>query len=292
MKENIVKFKRVYIEITNKCNLSCEFCPKTTRVPLEMSLENFEKVIIQVKEFTKYIYLHVMGEPLFHSEFESILDLIRKHNLKAVITTNGVLIDKQSKVIIEHCDCVHKIVFSLHSFEANANGIDFNGYLKKIVNFAKLSSKKKIINVLRLWNEDNTTKKGYNSLNDDILNTLEKYFVKTINQFTIRDEKLADNIYLQKSSIFEWTDESVKNNVGFCYGLRTHFAVLSDGTVVPCCLDNNGNIRLGNIFSESLYDIIFSKKARAIYDGFSKRKLIENRCKTCGFIQERIVNKI
>ena len=70
---------------------------------------------------------------------------------------------------------------------------------------------------------------------------------------------------------------------GFCYGMLDHVGVLADGTVVPCCLDADGEITLGNIFESDLSEILASPRARAIADGFKHHQKVEPLCRRCGY---------
>ena len=92
-------FKKIYIEITNICNLKCKFCPETSRKKEQMELEKFEEVISKIHNHTKLVALHVKGEPLLHSKLEDILKILEKYNLKANITTNGTLIKEKIDII-------------------------------------------------------------------------------------------------------------------------------------------------------------------------------------------------
>jgi radical SAM protein with 4Fe4S-binding SPASM domain len=59
---------------------------------------------------------------------------------------------------------------------------------------------------------------------------------------------------------------------------------LADGQVVPCCLDADANMLLGNVFNEELSDILLSAKAQKIHNGFKNNKITEEYCRSCGFI--------
>ena len=86
------KFKKVYIEITNVCNLSCNFCPKTSRNYKFMNREEFSYILNEVRPFTEHIYLHLMGEPLLNQEIEYFLAESKKKGLNVNLTTNGTLL--------------------------------------------------------------------------------------------------------------------------------------------------------------------------------------------------------
>lgn len=283
------RFKKVYIEITNICNLSCEFCPKTKRKLSFMSEESFREVIKKVKPYTDYVYFHLMGEPLLNKEINKFLDICDEFDLKANITTNGTLL-KENKDILLKSKALRQVNISLHSFEANDSNIELEQYIKEIVDFAKRAQKESnIITALRLWNMDTEELKASNGLNTNIFNILEEglnidYSIAE-KLLEVDRMKLGDRIYLNMAEKFEWpdilkidTDEEV-----FCYGLRDQIGIHVDGTVVPCCLDSEGNIPLGNIFNESLDKIINSKRATDLYDGFSRRCAVEELCQKCGY---------
>lgn len=283
------KFKRIYIEITNICNLSCDFCPKTSRKNEFMNVERFDKVINKIKGHTEHVYFHLMGEPFLNPNLEKFLEISRENNIKVNITTNGTLINKVKDIIINGLE-VRQINISLHSFEANQEGIDFKEYIDNIIKFIKeVTEKTETICTLRLWNLD-TKYTAKNNMNIDIFKLLEREFelqcelkesLKEKNSY-----KLKQNVYLSMGEKFKWpsNEEEEMNERAFCYGLRDHIGILVDGTVVPCCLDSNGNIPLGNILENSLEEILNCERARSIYDGFSQRKAVEELCRKCGFI--------
>lgn len=284
------KFKKIYIEITNICNLSCSFCPKTKRKQEFISCEKFESILKGIDPLTEYLYFHLMGEPLLHPELEKLLSIAEKYNKKVVITTNGTLISNRQDILLKS-KAIYKIVFSLHSFEANSSDISMEEYLRNILAFCKNSNDStNIITAMRLWNFDKNELKGDNSLNDEILEVISKAFdVEKPNADKLignRGLKLSDRIYLQTAQRFEWPDKNkdIITDKIFCYGLRDHFGIQVDGTVVPCCLDNNGEIPLGNIFKEKINDILESERAQNIFDGFSNRIACEELCKRCDFV--------
>ena len=283
------KFKKVYIEITNVCNLSCNFCPKTSRNLKFMDKESFEHIVKNIRPYTEHVYFHLMGEPFLNKELGHFLEISKENQLKVNITTNGTLISEVKDILI-NAQALRQVNISLHSFEANEEQIDFNEYINNIINFVKEATEKtNIICSLRLWNLD-TKYNASNNLNIDIFELLEQEFelncdlkecLKEKNSF-----KLKNNVYISMGEKFKWPslNEEELGERAFCYGLRDQIGILVDGTVVPCCLDSEGSIPLGNIFDSSLEEILNSKRANEIYDGFSGRKAVEELCKRCGFI--------
>ncbi|MFI3227011.1 MAG: radical SAM protein [Clostridia bacterium] len=274
------KFKKVYVEITNVCNLSCNFCPKTSRIAKFMSVENFLYIAKEVKKHSDYIYLHVKGEPLFHKNLAEILQICEDLSLKVCLTTNATLLKEQKELLLSS-NSIHKLHISLHSFEASDINLTLEDYLQNIVDLIEKST---FITVLRLWNDggmddlnENICKMLKNSLNldFDILKNMEKNI------------KIRQKCYVEFGEKFSWANINgeVINESGFCYGLRDQIAILVDGTVVPCCLDNDGVINLGNIYKNSLEDIYLSELSQNIVSNFSNRKLYHKLCTTCGFIR-------
>ena len=280
------RFKRIYIEITNICNLSCDFCPKTGRPAQFMSSESFDAILRKITGRAEFLYFHVMGEPLLHNEIGMFLDLCGKYGFKANITTNGTLIDKAADSILP-MPALRQVNFSMHSFEANIDKYPLSGYLDKIFEFiGRAQKERKLLIGLRLWNISESSK---NKNNDYILMRIEKEFYSGIvieNKLTpINGIKLAENVFLYQAAAFDWPDIAREDigGRGFCYGLRDQAAILVDGTVVPCCLDAEGIINLGNIFEQDFDGIINGSRAIGLYSGFSKRQAVEKLCKKCGY---------
>ena len=271
-------YSKIYVEITNICNMNCSFCHGHSRVPKQMSRDEFLSVLEKIKDYTKYIYYHLMGEPLSHPELPQFIKLADENGFKSIITTNGTLLKQRGDALIEAG--VHKVNISVHSFE-NGSQEQFEGYLTNLVDFARKANDKGIIVVFRLWNN------GFdNGRNNDIINFFKNSF-KTEWSENSKGFKIKEKMFLEYGERFSWPDlnAQVQGSDVFCYGLRDHFGILSDGTVVPCCLDSNGVINLGNIFKEDLSDILNSERAKAIKFGFDCRKAVEELCQKCGYAQ-------
>ena len=267
-------YKKIYLEITNVCNLDCSFCHKTKRKKHFLTEEEFTYLATEIKPHTDYLYFHLMGEPLLHPLSGKFLDIANKLGFRVTIATNGMLIkEKQDELLGK---ALYKITFSLHSYEANINDISLEEYLDNILSFCKKAEKEGTICVLRLWNEG-----GENILNDKIISILKQHFSFSENR---KGYTLSEKIYLESAEKFIWPDkEAPTQNVHFCMGLRDHIGVLCDGSVVPCCLDADGEITLGNLFNEKLSDIVSSDKAKAIVKGFSESRCTENLCSRCQY---------
>lgn len=269
--------KKAYLEITNICNLSCSFCPGTKREKRFMSSEDFRFLAGRLRPHTDYLYLHLMGEPLLHPELEAILSSAGELGFKLIITTNGTLLPKRGELLLSS-PAVHKLNISLQSFEANPAG-ELEGYIFACADFAKAAGEAGKLCVLRLWNQ-----KGLNSLNPQIESLLRQYFPRPWAE-SRGSLRLAERVYLEPGERFDWPDMEAQDRGEscFCYGLRDQVGVLCDGTVVPCCLDHEGDIPLGNLFRQELPEIMSTDRARNIYNGFSQRRAAEPLCRRCGY---------
>lgn len=257
------RFKKIYIEITNICNLSCSFCAPHNRKKEYMDLDDFNYILSQIKEYTDYIYLHVKGEPLMHPHINEFIDLANQKGFFVNITTNGTLID------ILYNKNIRQINYSMQS----TNDIEkVRLTIRKLRNFIKDTN---IYLSLRLWSEQ--------SKNNIILKQmlLEEFEVNEI-----QDKKQLDkNIFLSIESEFEWPDinNDEETTEGYCYGLKDHIAILVDGTIVPCCLDNNGDLNLGNIYYDNIETVLENDRTKKIITGFQNRNIEEELCRKCKY---------
>jgi len=269
-------YSRVYVEITNVCNKNCSFCPKTNRKGGFMSKKQFEIAISKLKSVTNYVYLHVMGEPLLHEDVAEFVEIATKNGLKCAITTNGTLLARRGDEIIKAG--VYKVNISLHSFQDADEGAH-REYVSACADFADKASKNGVLCVFRLWNGGSDF-----NMNENTLKILKEKFADPWVDGK-RGARIRDKLHLEYADEFSWPDMNAEllGERVFCYGLKDHFGVLCDGTVIPCCLDHNGDMVLGNIFEEEIEDILCSQKALAIKEGFEKRVAAMELCKRCGY---------
>ncbi|MBP3963282.1 radical SAM/SPASM domain-containing protein [Paenibacillus lignilyticus] len=286
------KFKKFYIEITSVCNLACSFCPQTKRQASFIKIEDFTKILDEIKPHTDYIYFHLKGEPLLHPKIDQLLDLSHERGFKVNITTNGTLLHKAKHKIMGK-PALRQMNFSLHSFDGHEGSVDKEGYVGSVLSFVKEAvATSDMLVSLRLWNlaEDNEVNVEVNR-NQEILQQIEEAFDL---DFRIQEKfqrgngiKIADRVYLNHEVEFKWPDlkEKEDEGKGFCHALRNQAGILVDGTVVPCCLDGEGVINLGNIHQTPFSDIMEGDRANRLYDGFSRREVVEELCRKCGFRQ-------
>lgn len=271
------RFNKVYLEISNLCNLRCAFCPGTKRAPHRMTEEEFSALLPKIRPFSDYLYFHLMGEPLCHPLLGRFLELAGEAGFRVILTTNGTLLPKMQEVLLS-APALHKVNISLHAFEANDLAVPFSEYLRGCFAFGKAAEGKCIVSY-RLWNGG-----GAEELNGQILDTMAQFFPRPWAEER-RGPRLGQKIYLEYGDKFDWPDLTAADNGErvFCYGLRDQIGVLCDGTVVPCCLDHEGDLNLGNLHETTMDAILETPRAKAIYEGFRKGKAAEELCRKCGY---------
>lgn len=264
-------YKKIYIEITNDCNLSCSFCIKNKRIKKYMSFNDFKTVLNNIENYTKYIYLHVLGEPLMHPSINEFINYASKR-YKVNITTNGYLINN-----IRENKNIRQINISLHSFSDKYN-ISLEDYINNIFNVVEILKKFTYVS-FRLW-----TNNKYSNKIIDLIN--KKYNVNLDINNIKNNTTITNNVFISINEEFIWPDKNngYYNEVGTCYALRDHIGILVDGTIIPCCLDSKGDIKLGNIFKDSLNNIIKNDRYQNMLNGFKNNKKCELLCKKCKYL--------
>ena len=272
-----MRFSKIYLEISNLCNLSCAFCPGTRRQKKALTEAEFSALLPKIRPYTDYLYFHLMGEPLIHPQLRRFLELAGDAGFKVILTTNGTLLAKQQEMLLQS-PALHKVNISLHAFEANDLAMPFSEYLAGCFQFGKAAEGKKLISY-RLWNQG-----GQDEKNNEILDTMKEYFPEPW-PLERRGPRIGQRVYLEYGDKFDWPDLAAPDGGEgvFCHGLRDQLGILCDGSVVPCCLDHEGDITLGNLFTQTMEEILESPRAKAIYEGFSQRKAAEELCRKCGY---------
>lgn len=259
--------KKVYIEITNSCNLKCDFCIQNNNDTRFIEEENFKLILKKLKGYTNYLYFHILGEPLLHPNIKKYIKLAKENNFMINITTNGYLI-KRIKDINE----IRQLNISLHSYDEKY-GIPLEQYMNDIFNVVDNLENTYIS--YRIWVN--------NKYNEEIINILNNHYNTNIKEKT----KIKNNIFFSEFHEFIWPDldNNYYNDKGKCYALKDHIGILSNGNIVPCCLDTKGIITLGNIYKDDLKKILNSTRVNRMINNFKNNEKCEELCKHCNFIQ-------
>lgn len=268
-----MRFKKIYIEITNACNLKCPFCSNEKRTKQFMSVEQFTYILDEIKPFCEYIYLHVLGEPLLHPSFPELLQLAKQKGFYVNLTTNATLISKQLAYIAKY---VRQVNMSLH---ADLNG-QFPAYLKDCLISGDYLAQQGVYVSYRFWNhKQNQLDKASEQM---LKQVMQHYHISEISQ---KKQRLAEHRFLHLEEQFVWPsiEHPLIATSGKCYGLRQQCAILCDGSVVPCCLDAQGDCLLGNIFQEPFAAILQSDKVKSMINGFQQGRLSAPLCQRCSY---------
>lgn len=264
-------YKKVYLEITNNCNLNCPFCIKNNRDKKFISLEGYLNILNKLKSYTKYLYFHVMGEPLLHPDINQLIDIGSK-DFFINITTNGYLINR-----IKNNHNIRQVNISLHSFSATYN-VSLEKYINNICDVIDNLSERTYFS-LRFWVN--------NKYNNEIIKFLNKKY--KVNIKLENGVKIKNNVYVSINKEFIWPsfNNDYYSEFGTCYALRDHIGILVNGDIIPCCLDSDGIIKLGNIFENNLEEVINSNRYKKMLAGFKNNKKCEELCKKCNFLTVR-----
>lgn len=286
-----MRFLRTYIEISNICNLQCTFCPEVEREKKILSTTEFRRILKQVLPHTEQVCLHLMGEPLAHPEFPEILKICEEEGAQIHLVTNGTYLSKYGFETFLKSKALRQINFSLHSFKDNFPGQDIRPYLYDILEFSKqaLTEKPELYINYRFWNllQGNQMREE----NQDMIDHICEFFQTPVNERVDvsynKSKNLIGRIYFHFDSRFKWPDYNDPDNGerGFCHALSQQVGIHADGTVVPCCLDKEAGIPLGNVFTESFESILGSERLNRMRDGFKKQILTEELCRKCTYIR-------
>ena len=281
------RFEKIYVEISNVCNLQCDFCPEVVREKDFMDTGLFTRVIADAAPLAEQVCLHLMGEPLTHPHFAELVRICALHGLPVNLTTNGTLLNAERTEALLH-PIVRQVNFSVHSFEANFPGQDIGPYMEKIFSFTRraFEIRPDLYVNYRLWNLDG----GEAGRNDALIARVEGAFTVDLErQVDVRWRKgrhVTNRLYLHFDSRFEWPSPAapIHGEAGTCRALSNHLGVLTDGTVVPCCLDKEGVTVLGDARRQALSDILAGERAALMAAGFAEGRLVEDLCRRCTFI--------
>ncbi|QSZ41750.1 radical SAM protein [Sulfurimonas aquatica] len=281
-------FNRVHIEVTNICGLACSFCPPKLQPTKTMSLEFFEKVLLELKPYTKSLAFHIMGDPLILSNLFEYLELAFKHGFEVELTTSGYYLSKTPIAVMFH-PAVRQLNISLNSYNKNSLNLSFEEYMDGVFSTckSKLESYPKPFINLRVWNlDDILCETEFNAM---LFDSIEKFFDVKLNLDEIytngvKSLRIASKVLLNFDNYFEWPSlKSMHDTQGTCYGIKSHIGILADGSVVPCCLDGEGVINLGNLHETHLSEVLGSKRTQDMIQGFAQGRAVEELCRKCSY---------
>ncbi|MGL2624995.1 radical SAM/SPASM domain-containing protein [Helicobacter pylori] len=283
MTPNKKPFKKIYIELSDICGLQCGFCPNPKNIRGVMPLELFEKVCKEAAPLTPIITLHVLGDPCKLKNLNRYLNAAKRFSLKVDLVTSGVYLHNFETLLQ---DAIYQISISLDAGLDNHNKLNQHRYIQKILEFCRYKFEKNSEVFLNLRIQDGTLEKHQN---------LIKPFLESFECVSLENLKSQGRVRLFKKSFlniqktFKWPDLNAPNplnqesKIPYCYGLIKQIAILSNGVVVPCCMDTQAHINLGDLNHTPLKDVLNSQKAMAIKTHFLKGEALEPLCQNCSY---------
>lgn len=263
--------KRIYLEITNACNLNCPFCTNSKGNSF-LSYEDIKSHLTEIKAVCNYIYLHILGEPLLHPHFNDILNLLDEMDFNLQLVTNGTLLYKYPD-LLDH-KCLRKLSVSIHS----VNNIPVNdSYFTTLESLISSNINKTI--ELRFYDRESLDEKI-----QSFLNKLHQTY-KVTDTSKKDSYKLKENVYIYFQELFRWPDinDEVISYVGTCHGGTDMLAINSNSDVTLCCLDPYAHNYLGNLKENSLKEIMSSEKYLNIISNLKNRKITTELCSKCSY---------
>jgi len=292
----MAKLQKIHIEITNVCNLKCSFCPSVDRDARFMAPAAFEQVLLKVKDHSQWVCLHLMGEPTAHPQFAEIVERCHFYQKKVYLVTNGLLMPRHT-ALLQGQGFFHQINFSLQSYWDNFPDRDIKPYLESLLQVSNLvfQNEPHVYVNFRFWDRGHESEKSkqaiqyileHYNLNLDVERLLAgEHFDQNRKRFL-----LAPRHYLHFDQRFAWPSKQSNPDYGLrgrCQALKTHAGVLVDGTVVPCCLDSEGELALGHLLenqASSFSEILGGRRAQNLRHGFTQGRRLEDLCRHCDFI--------
>ncbi len=201
---------------------------------------------------------------------------------------NNINLNSKNQALLLGYENIHQINISLMSFLSQSK-ISLEQYFKPILELCKKHLEQKSLSFinLRLWNLDANFKAPKSNLK--IYEFLAKEFEAKIDA-NLSKNRLQRHILLHQNKLFKWPnlkDEPLYKK-GKCHALKEQIGILSDGSLVPCCLDTKADINLGNVFENNFDKLFKSPRIKMMKKAFEEDKRIEKLCQTCEFFKARL----
>ena len=263
--------KRVYLEICNACDLNCPFCSYEKGSSF-MTLEDINRYTDQIRPFCNYLYLHILGEPLMHPDFEKIMDMMDRKGFHIQLVTNGTLL-KDHPDLLQH-QSLRKLSISVHSMNYSDSFPDYFDQIDRLI-----EKEHDCTIELRFYKTEKTAK----SVNDYKRMLIERFGSKQTRKKG--SYQLDKDLYLYEEELFRWPDmnDPIISHEGTCHGGIDMIAINHEGTVTLCCLDPQAHNRLGDLKKDTLADILSSEKYLKVCEDLKNGKIDLDLCARCQY---------
>ena len=210
-----------------------------------MTINEFEHVVSEIKTHTKHIYLHVQGEPYMHPKLMDFMNIAQKYKLKVHLVTNGTYLSHVEYKLYSH-PALAQLSISLHALEISEKDNNHQ-VLKRLI---EDSSKRHFSLFLRIWRFDEYESRS----------KMSKMINIDLDRLPMKRSRISDNLFVDLDETFTWPslNNPYISETGYCHSGTKLLAILSDGTVTPCCLDAEGILKLGNIHQDHFESMLKS----------------------------------
>lgn len=269
----------IRIETTNLCNLKCRMCPQSVKTPGVargcMRFELFQSIVTQIAAFPEnresLFYLHICGEPLLHKDLVRFVRFAAESGLRPILTTNATLLTRDKALQLIQAG-LSRIEFSFEgldaaTYESIRIGAHFEGVSKNIRTFLEL-------------NRD----AGSPIHTELVIVDLPDLDPQRVKDFADRMRSDFDTVNI--SGYFDWLGRV--DTAGFereeyvgCSSVDSDLNVLWDGRVVPCCLDVDGAMVIGDFTKQSYLEVLSSLRRHALRERLEAGRLDNLPCNHC-----------
>ncbi len=281
-----MNLERVEIHLYRNCNLKCQMCDFKDYMDEVPLLEKMYIVIDQLSEMNVKIVHFTGGEVLLYPYLDELFSYVVKHNMKVHMTSNGLLLNNDSK---RHAVAKYaaKVQISIDHHNAAIHN-ELRGVNKTLENVLSGIKKLKIENpnisltmntVISKYNADEIMNMiklcgeyGFSVFNPIPIKGCEEMLPSAvqINDLIVNEEKIrsfaAENnveISTPNFHIFNVkTDKEAYNRILYREGCKLlnnqMFINMTTGEVLPCPMTmyrNKASVLCGNIYEESLSSI-------------------------------------
>lgn len=311
-----IKLREAFLEITSRCNFRCRFCvhPQMRRPKMDMDANDAKRLIGQIAESfaIDHLSLHLYGEPLLHDRVNELARYATQNRLNVNLTTNGAMLTKTKlKAFLD--DNVWRIVLSIQHDEKDFGtrragkrwtAQSYFGHIAKLVQFfidykSRHADCPTRLEIHYLLTGD--IKPGVQLIENDadvakVLNwwgkRLPDHFKPESNPNPIEDQESGYRIQFGRDAYIRFKPAISFGNAvgeaapdqcdnGYCFFPDSVLCILSDGNLVPCCIDFEGEMKMGNALESDIVTVWNGSRAREIRAAFERGEAPTDRCRQC-----------
>ena len=241
-----------WIDITRLCNLKCIMCPQSrgvARRKTKMSMTTFRRIVDQVCQNRPLLKLYMSGEPLLHERLFDMIDYAADRGCQTMVHTNATMLTQEASERF----LASPLMFLSFSFDGCTRQIYEK--FRPPARFHRVRD-----NILRYFRLRQRHGPGPHTTVEILrMKDTEPFLEDFVDEWT---ERGADDVHVADYMMWHGTVEdrrvdSASDGAGYnpCAAPFRHGCILSDGTVVPCCMDVDGRMSMGTIDGSPFCDV-------------------------------------